>query len=94
MRSRLLVGRVRLPTAPAKLIADKAFLSLRGCCANFDMPLFADGLLFESCYRNLGHQLQGATTGLKRLLDKVYGSEPSLIKGFFIANKTKHFLYP
>ena len=40
--------------------------------ANFDAPLVADGLLFESCYRSPGHQLLyslGAIT-LDASLDK------------------------
>jgi hypothetical protein len=45
--SRLLVWRVR--SACWWVECDRA--------ANVDAPLFADGWLFESCYRSPGHQL-------------------------------------
>jgi len=35
----------------------QSFLTLRSWRANLDAALFADGLLFESCYRSPGHQL-------------------------------------
>ena len=52
---------------------------------------------YQFCALPLSHEakiLQGATTILKRLLDKLYGSQSPLIKWFLIANQTYHRLYP